>query len=316
MISVSNLTKYYADNLALDRVSFEVEAGDIVGFLGPNGAGKSTTMKIITCFLPPSAGTARVAGFDIIDQPMQVRRRIGYMPENVPLYMEMRVREYLSFRAKIKDVPRKERTERTDKVMERCWLRHVERQTIGTLSKGYRQRVGLADSMISDPEILILDEPTIGLDPNQVRQVRALIRELGQDHTVLLSTHILPEVEVVCDKVIIINNGKIAMQDSLANLRRGGGETTEYYLEVKGPADEANAALAGVEGVRELKTHTSHHGGEGVVGFVFKAARGTAAAERAAATMSARGWGIRELRRKERTLEDIFVEVVGKDFSV
>ncbi len=316
MISVKNLTKYYADNLALDRVSFEVEAGDIVGFLGPNGAGKSTTMKIITCFLPPSAGRAKVAEYDIIDSPMEVRRRIGYMPENVPLYTEMRVREYLSFRAKIKDVPRKERTARIEQVMSRCWLTHVQRQTIGTLSKGYRQRVGLADAMVSDPEILILDEPTIGLDPNQVRQVRELVKELGQDHTVLVSTHILPEVEMICDRVIIINNGRIAMQDSLASLRKGSSKHVEYYLEVKGPADEVDRVLRTVEGITELSAHPVHHGGDDVAGFTFKAAREGGAAEAVAAKMVTSGWSVRELRRRERTLEDVFVEVVGRELPV
>jgi ABC-2 type transport system ATP-binding protein len=315
MISVSGLTKYYADNLALNRVTFEVQAGDVVGFLGPNGAGKSTTMKIITCFLPPSAGTATVAGFSIIDRPMEVRRRIGYMPENVPLYTEMRVREYLTFRARIKDVPRKGRKERVEKVMDRCWLTSVARQTIGTLSKGYRQRVGLADAMISDPEILILDEPTIGLDPNQVRQVRSLIRELGSDHTVLLSTHILPEVEVVCDKVIIINGGRIAMQDSLDSLRRGTGPTVDYYLEVNGPADAARAVLATVAGLEGLQENTPHHGGAKIAGFAFKVARDSGGAEEAAARIVKNGWGVRELRRKERTLEDVFVEVVGREIQ-
>jgi len=315
MISVSGLTKYYADNLALNRVTFDVQAGDVVGFLGPNGAGKSTTMKIITCFLPPSAGTATVAGFNIIDRPMEVRRRIGYMPENVPLYTEMRVREYLTFRARIKDVPRKGRKQRVEKVMDRCWLTSVARQTIGTLSKGYRQRVGLADAMVSDPEILVLDEPTIGLDPNQVRQVRSLIRELGSDHTVLLSTHILPEVEVVCDKVIIINGGRIAMQDSLDSLRRGTGPTVDYYLEVKGPADAARAVLSTVPGLKDLQENTPHHGGAQFAGFAFKVARDSAGAEEAAARIVKNGWGVRELRRKERTLEDVFVEVVGREMQ-
>jgi len=227
MIRVSKLTKYYADNLALDRVSFEVAAGEIVGFLGPNGAGKSTTMKILTCFLPPSGGTAAIAGHDILEEPLAVRSHIGYMPENVPLYKEMRVQEYLAFRAKIKDVPRRERKKRLEEVIERCWLKSVARQTIGTLSKGYRQRVGLADAMVSDPDLLILDEPTIGLDPNQVRQVRSLIHQLGSDHTVLISTHILPEVEMICDRVIIINNGRVAAQDSLDSLRSGEGRDVE-----------------------------------------------------------------------------------------
>ncbi|MCD6405264.1 MAG: ATP-binding cassette domain-containing protein [Planctomycetes bacterium] len=313
MISVSNLTKYYADNLALDRLSFEVEAGEIVGFLGPNGAGKSTTMKIITCFLPPSAGRVTVAGYDIIEEPMQVRRRIGYMPENVPLYGEMRVHEYLSFRAEIKDVKRSQRKKRVDEVIERCWLEGVRKQTIATLSKGYRQRVGLADALVADPDILILDEPTIGLDPNQVRQVRSLIHQLGRDHTVLLCTHILPEVEMICDRVVIINNGRIAAEDSLEGLRSGGREHVEYYVEVKGPPEKVEEALLGVEGVQDLRRQRAHETDEGVVAFVFKAARGSTSPEAAASTIVAGGWGLREMKRKERTLEDVFVEIVSKE---
>ena len=315
MISVLGLTKFYADHLALDRVSFEVEKGDIVGFLGPNGAGKSTTMKIITCFLPPSAGTATLAGFDILKNPMEVRRHIGYMPENVPLYTEMRVREYLNFRAKIKDVPARERKARVEKVMERCWLTSVQRQTVGTLSKGYRQRVGLADAMVADPEILILDEPTIGLDPNQVRQVRSLVKELGTDHTVLVSTHILPEVEMVCDRVVIINRGSIAIQASLAELRRDTGRTVEYYLECAVAPEKAaavKALLQGVTGIANLQDHAPHHE-RGGAGFLFQVAADCGAAEAAAAAVVGAGYGIRELRRRERTLEDVFVEVVGRD---
>ena len=313
MISVDRLTKYYADHLALDRVSFEVDGGDVVGFLGPNGAGKSTAMKIITCFLPPSSGTATVAGFDIINDPMNVRRHIGYMPENVPLYGEMRVREYLTFRAKLKDVPRKERTARVEKVMDRAWLTHVQRQTVGTLSKGYRQRVGLADAMVGDPDILILDEPTIGLDPTQVRQVRQLIRELGTDHTVLISTHILTEVEVICDKVLIISQGRIAAGGSIAALQSGESNVQRYYIEVQAPRAEAAVAISSINGVAGLHEHGPHDVAGDVAGFTFEVPRGSGAAEAAVALVVSKGWRVRELRRRERTLEDIFVEVVGRD---
>lgn len=313
MISVSNLTKYYADNLALDRVSFEVEAGEIVGFLGPNGAGKSTTMKIITCFLPPSSGKAELAGHNIIDEPLKVRQNIGYMPENVPLYKEMRVNEYLGFRAKIKDVPRKERKRRMDEVIERCWLSGVARQTIGTLSKGFRQRVGLADALIGDPGILILDEPTIGLDPKQVRQVRSLIHQLGQNRTVLLSTHILPEVEVVCDRVVIINDGRIAATGSVESLRQGGHSHLEYYLEVGGPAAEVLPALSAIDGLEDVEEHAAHATGPGVTGYVFKVDRDLNVAEAVAARVVQSGWSLREMRRRERTLEDVFVDIVGRE---
>ncbi len=313
MISVSNLTKYYADNLALDHLSFEVKAGEIVGFLGPNGAGKSTTMKIITCFLPPSAGRVTVAGYDIVEDPMQVRRRIGYMPENVPLYGEMRVREYLTFRAAIKDVKRSLRRKRVDEVIERCWLEGVKKQIISTLSKGYRQRVGLADALVADPDLLILDEPTIGLDPNQLRQVRSLIHQLGQDHTVLLCTHILPEVEMVCDRVIIINNGRIAAEDSLEGLRSGVRERVEYYVEVKGPGEKVEEALRAIEGVEDLRREHAHETGGGVAAFVFRTTRDSTCPEAAASAIVAGGWGLREMKRKERTLEDVFVEIVSKE---
>jgi len=314
MISVSKLTKYYADNLALDRVSFDVEAGEIVGFLGPNGAGKSTTMKIITCFLPPSGGTATIAGHDIIEEPLAVRRHIGYMPENVPLYKEMRVMEYLRFRAKLKDVRRAERKARVEEVIERCWLNDVARQTVGTLSKGYRQRVGLADALIGDPDLLVLDEPTIGLDPNQVRQVRSLIHDLGSDRTVLLSTHILPEVEMVCDRVIIINNGRIAAQDSVESLRRGAAEKVEYYLEARAPADDLQRLLAATEGIEEVHAYPLHVREDGVAAFTFVAGD-TAAPEALASRISRGGWGLRELRRNQRTLEDVFVEIVGREYE-
>jgi len=313
MITVSGLTKYYADNLALDSVSFEVDAGEIVGFLGPNGAGKSTTMKILTCFLPPTAGRAEIAGYDILDEPMQVRRRLGYMPENVPLYTEMRVGEYLSFRAKIKDISRRERKAGVERVVERCWLKDVARQTVGTLSKGYRQRVGLADALLGEPEILILDEPTIGLDPSQVRQVRSLIHELGRDRTLLVSTHILPEVEAVCDKVVIINRGRIAAQDSVAALRQSSGESRKYYLEVAGPEDQVRAALLQVEGLADLQPHQPHAPGEGVSAFTFACDHGSRTAQEAASRVVQGGWGLRELRRDERTLEDVFVDIVSRE---
>ncbi|HMF20217.1 MAG TPA: ATP-binding cassette domain-containing protein, partial [Gemmataceae bacterium] len=201
MIQVHNLSKYFGPVQAVDCITFEVDKGEIVGFLGPNGAGKTTTMRILTSYLPATSGIAKVAGYDVMTESMDVRRNIGYLPESVPLYTEMRVEEYLIFRSKLKGVPRKERTARIDFVMDRCRLREVRRRLIGTLSRGYRQRVGLADSMVHDPPILILDEPTAGLDPIQIRETLALIKHLGESHTILLSTHILSEVEAVCERV-------------------------------------------------------------------------------------------------------------------
>src|SRR5437588_3671531 len=209
MIKVSELTKKYARTTAVDHISFEVEKGQIVGFLGPNGAGKSTTLRMLTCYLPPTSGGASVNGFDIFHQSEQVRQNLGYLPENVPLYLEMRVEEYLDFRGRLRGMDRDSRRKRIDYVVERCWLGSVRKRIIGHLSKGYRQRVGLADALLHNPPVLILDEPTVGLDPTQIRETRKLIRDLGGQHTVMLSTHILPEVEVVCDRAIIIAAGKI-----------------------------------------------------------------------------------------------------------
>ena len=213
MIQVQRLSKRYGATLAVDDISFAVGRGEIVGLLGPNGAGKTTTMRILTTFLAPTSGRAALAGHDVLDEPLEVRRRVGYLPENVPLYHEMRVREYVTFRAKLKDVPRSKRRAAVDGVLARCQLTDVEHRVLGHLSKGYRQRVGLAEAMVHDPDILILDEPTAGLDPIQVREVRALIRELGDRHTILLSTHIMQEVEAVCSRVIIIARGRIALDD-------------------------------------------------------------------------------------------------------
>src|SRR5262245_57321651 len=217
-IEIEDVSKYFGPIRAVDEINFEVHTGEIVGFLGPNGAGKSTTIRILTSYLPASSGIARVAGYDVMYQSMDVRRRIGYLPENVPLYPEMRVEEYLNFRAKLKGMERKDRPRRIDYALDRCRIREVRRRLIGTLSKGYRQRVGLADAMVHDPPILILDEPTSGLDPVQIQETLATIRELRKDHTVLLSTHILSEVEKTCDRVIIINRGRIELYRKLADI--------------------------------------------------------------------------------------------------
>jgi ABC-2 type transport system ATP-binding protein len=230
VIHVSNLTKYYGDYAAVRRISFDVARGQVVGFLGPNGAGKSTTMRILAGYLAATSGRAIIDGLDVFWRPVEVRRRIGYMPENCPLYPEMRVVEYLTFRGGIKGLHGGECRKRIDYVLERCWLREVRRQLIGTLSKGYRQRVGLADALLHNPPVLILDEPTIGLDPGQIRETRHLIRDLGQEHTVLLSTHILSEVEMTCQQVIIINRGKVAAAGRLEDLRPRGQTLEEMFV--------------------------------------------------------------------------------------
>jgi ABC-2 type transport system ATP-binding protein len=239
MIHVENLTKYYGDYAAVRDVSFDVERGQVVGFLGPNGAGKSTTMRILTGYLNATSGSASVDGKDVFWNPIEARRRIGYLPESCPLYTEMRVEEYLRFRGGLKGLNRRETRTRLGYVMDRCWLRDVRRQLIGTLSKGYRQRVGLADALIANPAVLVLDEPTVGLDPTQIRETRKLIKELGTEHTVLLSTHVLPEVEMTCDHVILIYQGKVAAKGSLDALRRKfPGKTLEdVFVQITGAAD-------------------------------------------------------------------------------
>ena len=237
MIYANDLSKSFGSFRAVDKINFEVQRGEIVGFLGPNGAGKSTTMRILAGFLTASSGKARIDGKDVFWDPIEARRRIGYMPESCPLYTDMRVREYLRFRAGIKGLHGRKAAIACDYVMNRCWLSEVGRQLIGTLSKGYKQRVGLADALLADPPVLILDEPTAGLDPSQIRETRQLIRELGQRHTVLLSTHILPEVEMACDWVIIIHRGRVAASSSLRDLGRESGDGQILVADIEGQID-------------------------------------------------------------------------------
>ena len=252
MIKVENLTKRFAGQAAIQDLNFEVGKGEIMGFLGPNGAGKSTTMRILSSFMPPTSGRATIAGFDIFEQSLQARAHLGYMPENVPLYNDMRVTEYLNYRAALKSVPHRRISERVGDVKELCGLKDVEKKLIGALSKGYRQRVGLADALVHEPDLLILDEPTSGLDPNQIRQVRDLIKNLGKQHTILLSTHILPEVEMTCSRVIIIHKGKIEACDTpenlLSRIRTAGG----VRLEAKVGKDDGVEELKKIGGVRDV----------------------------------------------------------------
>ncbi|MBM3858979.1 MAG: ATP-binding cassette domain-containing protein [Verrucomicrobia bacterium] len=310
MIKVENLTKRYAGVTALNGVSFEVGRGEIVGFLGPNGAGKSTTMKILTGFIPASAGQVTVAGCDVFEESLEVRRHIGYMPENNPLYVDMRVNEYLKFRAKLKGVARADRKERVQEAMERTGIADVQDRVIGQLSKGYRQRVGLADALLHEPDLLILDEPTIGLDPVQIRQVRELIKELGKQHTILLSTHILPEVEMTCNRVIIIHRGKILASDTPENLRktlRSGGMVN---VELRAPLADVQSVLPVVPGVASVTVTT------GDDGMVYAAVEAKADADPREAIYQAAvqgGWTLRELTRSRTTLEDIFVQVTREE---
>jgi len=252
MIKVKNLTKRYVNINAVDNISFHVKENEIVGLLGPNGAGKTTTMRILTCFMPATAGSATVAGYDVFTDSLNVRQQIGYLPENVPLYLDMRAYEYLMFRAKLKNIPRRERRKKIEYCLEMTGITDVQNQIIGTLSKGYKQRVGLADTLVHDPKILILDEPTIGLDPNQIRQIRGVIKGLGQRHTVLLSTHILPEVEMICDRVMIINKGKIVAMDTPTNLMKQLKTGSNLVLEIKGDGEKIKNSLSNVDSVKTV----------------------------------------------------------------
>src|SRR5205809_747340 len=309
MIKVENLTKRYAGEPAIRDLNFEVSRGEIMGFLGPNGAGKTTTMRILASFMPPTSGRATVAGFDVFAQSLQARAHLGYMPENVPLYSDMRVTEYLDYRAALKGVPHRRVAERVGDVKELCGLREVERKLIGALSKGYRQRVGLADALVNEPELLILDEPTIGLDPNQIRQVRELIKNLGKQHTILLSTHILPEVEMTCSRVIIIHKGRIEACDTPKNLlgqiRQAGG----VVVEAKTGGDDGAEQLKLISGVRDVTSDQNDDWQR----FSLRVESGLDVREEIFKLAATRHWTLRELTQRGATLEDVFVEITHSD---
>lgn len=305
MIDVEHLSKYYGPIQAVDDISFHIAKGEIVGFLGPNGAGKSTTLKILTSYLPATSGIARVANFDIMTESMKVRENIGYLPQAVPIYPEMRVDEYLAYRAKLKAVDRSVRTQRIEHCLERCRAREVRRRLIGTLSNGYRQRVGLADALLNDPPLLILDEPTAGLDPLQIRETLNTIRDLAGQHTVLLSTHILSEVEQICNRVIIISRGRIGLDSRLDAL---GDDTTMVTLEARGPAEKIADVLRQVEGVERVG-HTAI--GDGLHSYELRTRRDHDPREQIYKKFAQHdGWTLRRLDLRRRKLEDHFVEVV------
>jgi ABC-2 type transport system ATP-binding protein len=304
MISVDRLTKYFGPILAVDHVTFEVAQGEIVGLLGLNGAGKTTTMRILTTYLPATSGVARMAGFDVRTESLEVRKRIGYLPENVPLYPEMRVEEYLTFRAKLRGLPRKDRLERLQYCLERCRIREVRRRLVGTLSKGYRQRVGLADAMIHDPPILILDEPTHGLDPVQIRETLALIRELGEQRTILLSTHILAEIEAICSRVLIIHRGRLSSDKKVSELEVGGG----IALEVHGPMEQVANVLRTTDGVADV---TPQSLGDNVASFEVRTRGQQDLREVLSQRITRNGWTIRQLDRRRRRIEDHFFDVIS-----
>lgn len=327
MIKVENLTKRYAGHTAIKDLSFEVERGEIVGFLGPNGAGKSTTMRILSCFMPASSGKATVAGYDVFSQSLQVRSHLGYLPENVPLYTELRVNEYLEHRAALKGLSGRKLKLRVAEVRELTSINDVQRKIIGNLSKGYRQRVGLAEALVGDPDLLILDEPTIGLDPNQIRQVRDLIKNLGQKHTILLSTHILPEVEMTCSRVIILHKGRIEASDTPANLLKQLRTAGNIRVEVDPGADSGIEQLQSVAGVKEVTLEPAGaalpgyesalpagagkpaESPNGYRGFLLRVEAGSDPREEIFRLAVSRNWKLRELARKRATLEDVFVEI-------
>ncbi len=310
MIEVANLTKRYAGHTAVSDISFTVGRGEIVGLLGPNGAGKSTTMRVLSCYLPASSGTARIAGLDVFSQSEQVRRRIGYMPENNPLPQDMRVREYLKFRARLKGLGRKASRQRVDTVLEQCSLTEVSRRIIGQLSKGYRQRVGLADALVHEPELLILDEPTIGLDPNQIRSVRQLIKGLAENHTVLISTHILPEAEMTCNRVVIMFEGRILAADTPENLQRLMTSSSQVLAEIAAPEAELHQCWAEMAEVEHFDVAPAE-------GDYFRCALsprdGLDLRPRIFDLARQRGWNLRELTRSRPSLEDIFVRLTRPD---
>lgn len=314
MIKVEGLTKRYARNVAVDNISFEVEKGQIVGFLGPNGAGKTTTMRVLTCFLPPTSGKATVAGYDVIDQPLEVKKRIGYLPETPPVYPEMEVAEYLNFVGRLKGISSGDIKRRVDEVSEQCAVGDVRNKLIGKLSKGYRQRVGLAQAIIHNPDVLILDEPTSGLDPNQIIETRKLIHNLAGSHTIILSTHILSEVEHSCERVIIISRGKLVATDSVANLtnRLRGSEAVAVEIESDGAVapGEAQGRLEQVAGVSRVIPKDSKNGR---LSFEVESVQGRSVRADIARAVVGAGWNLTELRAVGFSLEDIFLQLTAAE---
>ncbi len=313
MIEVKNLTRYYGQKPAIQNVTFNVEKGEVLGFLGPNAAGKTTTMRILTCYMPATDGTAKVAGFDVFEQSMEVRRRIGYLPENPPLYPEMTVESYLKFVGKIKGVDSRDLKRRVEEVMDKTNIANVRKSIIGKLSKGYRQRVGLAQALVHDPEVLILDEPTVGLDPKQIIDVRQLIKSLGGEHTIILSTHILPEVSQTCTRVVIINEGHVVAEDTPDNLTRRLQGKEKIYLEVEGPADAVETQLKNLPVVSTVQRDKEK---DGRIAFVVESVPNENIRKELAKTIVQNGWGLFELRPVGMSLEEVFLRLTTKEEEV
>ncbi len=310
MVEVQHVTKRYGSFTAVDDLSFEVEPGEILGFLGPNGAGKTTTMRILTGYLPATEGRARIAGFDVFDEPIEAKRRTGYLPETPPLYPEMTVGEYLQFVARINGIAAGDRAARVGAAMERTSITDMAERFCGTLSKGYRQRVGLAQALLHEPDVLILDEPTAGLDPRQIIETRRLVTELAGDHTVILSTHILPEVSQTCQRVVIINRGRVVAVDSPDNLTARLQGSQSLYLQVDSGGDDPAPALRDVPGVAGVSAADRR---DGVTGFQIEIAPGRDVRRDVSRTVVTNGWGLLELRAQQMSLEDIFLQLTTEE---
>ncbi|MBI5468532.1 MAG: ATP-binding cassette domain-containing protein [Deltaproteobacteria bacterium] len=309
MIEVEGLTKFYGNFQALKGISFTVEKGEILGFLGPNGAGKTTTMRILTCFFPATGGKARVAGFDVFEDAMEVRKRLGYLPENVPIYMDMVAEDYLKYAAGLKGVPAKELKVRVDKVMDEVGITHMKRKLVREMSKGYRQRLGLAQALVNDPEVLILDEPTIGLDPKQIIDIRKLIKDLSGRRTVILCTHILPEVSMVCNKVVIINDGRLVAVDSTKNLTDSLQGSKRVTLKVDGPSADVSGAIKRISGVKSVEVLKS----DGVPEYRVDFDKGRDSRAEIPVAVVGKGWKLLEMKSVEMSLEDVFVKLVTRE---
>ncbi len=309
MIDVQQVSRYFGDVIAVQDVSFHVEKGEIVGFLGPNAAGKTTTMRILTTYLPATSGTAKVAGFDVLEDSMQVRKKIGYLPENPPLYQDMRVRDYLDFVAKIKDVDADNRKQAVDEAMGKVAIDNVSNRVIKHLSKGYKQRVGIAQALVHNPEVLILDEPTVGLDPSQIIEVRELIKSLAGDHTIILSTHILPEVSMTCERVIIIDKGTIVAMDSTENLTKTHAGSRRLTLAVDAPFKAVQEKLAAVSGVERLE----HIAGGEYTSVLVESSRDVDVRPELAKLVVENQWPLYEIKSEDVSLEDVFLHLTTKE---
>ncbi len=311
MIEVKNLTKYYGPVMAVEDVSFSVKKGEILGLLGPNAAGKTTTMRILTCFLSPTRGEARVAGFDVSKEPLEVRRRIGYLPENAPLYLDMRVSGYLEFMAQIKGIEPAKRKKSIAEVMENCGIANVSSRIMGHLSKGYRQRVCLAQALLNQPQVLILDEPTLGLDPKQIIEIRELIKKLAGKRTVILSTHILPEVSMTCQRVVIINEGRVVAEDTPQNLARAFEKSNQILLEIEGPSSEVASELAKIPGV--LRVNLKDSLSQNMHLYLVESEKDIDIRRELSSKIVHKDWGLLEIRPVSMNLEDVFVKLVTEE---